>query len=469
VRDLGPAAAQLVKLLPELATVLPDLAPAAPLEPEQEKRRLVHAILQLFGGLAARRPLLVVLEDLHWSDDASLGVLLHLARGVADQSILVLLTYRAEEAHPSLSGILAELDRSRLAAELRLTPLSRAEVDAMLRAIFALDRPVRAEFLDAVVELTEGNPFFVEEVLTSLVAAGDMFQVPGGWERRPLDELRIPRSVQEAVRRRAAHLSEVARGVLALAAVVGRRFDFALLRELTGRDEGELLRLLKEMIDAQLVVEESAERFAFRHALTRQAIYAELLARERKALHRSTAEALERVHTDGLDLHPADLAYHWFEAGAWAEALVHAQRAGEQAQALYAPRVVVQQFTRALEAAAHLAIAPPVPLTRARGQAYETLGEFAAARAEPTCTTRSRTPGAPRSRGRSSICSGSGRCSSRPRTPSPARPGRWTWCTLRPGARGSATSWTFSGTSATCTPSVSMPPRRHSAMSLSGR
>jgi tetratricopeptide (TPR) repeat protein len=130
------------------------------------------------------------------------------------------------------------------------------------------------------------------------------------------------------------------------------------------------------------VVEESADQFAFRHAPTQQAIYTQLLVRERRVLHRMIGEAMEQLYSTTLETHQADLAYHFHESGAWEKALEYAQHAGENAQHLYAPRTAVEQFTRALEAAHHLALAPSPPLYRARGQAYETLGEFDQARAD---------------------------------------------------------------------------------------
>src|SRR5438132_636723 len=129
-----------------------------------------------------------------------------------------------------------------------------------------------------------------------------------------LGDVRIPRSVQDAVGQRVERVSAAARHVLTLAAVAGRRFDFVLLQQLTGHDEAYLLLLLKELIAAQLVVEESAERFAFRHALTREAIYAELLARERLALHREVGAAIERQHASSLDSVVEALAYHAWES-----------------------------------------------------------------------------------------------------------------------------------------------------------
>src|SRR5262249_18662314 len=157
---------------------------------------------------------------------------------------------------------------------------TRADVEAMLQAIFELTQPPRADFLDALFALTDGNPLFIEEVLKSLIASGDIYQEGGAWTRKPLSELHIPRTVQVAVQQRTSHLSEAAHNLLTLAAVAGQRFDFTVLQAVTQQSESELLQLVKELITAQLVVEESDETFAFRHALTQQAIYAGLLARE---------------------------------------------------------------------------------------------------------------------------------------------------------------------------------------------
>jgi DNA-binding CsgD family transcriptional regulator/tetratricopeptide (TPR) repeat protein len=319
---------------------------------------------------------------LHWSDESSLDFLLYLLRRSSAQPLLVIGTYRSDEVGPRLSRWLAHLDREHLSQELRLVALTRDEVAAMLQAIFAHPRPVRVDSLDAIYALTEGNPFYVEELLKSLIAAGDIFYADGIWNRKPIESLRIPRSLNDAVEQRVAQLSADARQVLVLAAVVGRRFDFALLQRLAHRDEDELLPLIKELIAAQLVVEESAERFAFRHALTRQAIYAGLLARERTALHRTIAEEIEHTYADSLDPHVADLAYHYFEARSWEPALDYARRAGERAQELGAPLAAVEMFTRALDAAGTLAATPAPTLYLSRGHAYEILGDFDRSRAD---------------------------------------------------------------------------------------
>jgi tetratricopeptide (TPR) repeat protein len=380
----GDSAPELIKILPEIGTRLPEFKPFPPLEPEAEKRRLFNAFAQFFirGALIDHDPLLIVFEDLHWSDDTSLEFLLHLARQITSQHIFLLLTYRNDETHPALDHFLAELDRERLAVELTLHRLTPAEVDGMLRGIFELDRPVSAAFQENLLALTEGNPFFIEETLKALTSSGSVFFEQGAWNHKPVNELHIPRSIQDAVRRRSERLSDRTQRLLELAAVAGRRFDFGLLQELSKMDEQGLLSILKELVVAQLVVEESADKFSFRHALTREAVYLSLLIRERKRYHGLVAETMERVYVDTVDEHESDLAYHFYEANAWDKALKYSQRAGEKAQALYAPRTAVGQFTRALEAAQQLSVSPPLALYRARGQAYETLGDFDKAQAD---------------------------------------------------------------------------------------
>jgi DNA-binding CsgD family transcriptional regulator len=375
---LGPLAAEIVKLLPELALAIPNLRPTPPLDPEAEKRRLFEALVHFFTRLTQTPrpgPLLLIVEDVHWTDETTLEFLHLLARRLTAQPVLLLITYRSEEVSPGLRQWLTQLGRARLSREILLESLSPDDVRTMLQAIFDLKRPVGAEFLEPIYTLTEGNPFFIEEVLKALVAAGELFQADDGWARKSMQEIHIPPSVQDAVGRRTGQLQTAARHLLTLAAVVGRRFDFALLQEVVGQNETELLALIKELVAAQLVVEESTDQFAFRHALTRQAVYAGLLGRERQALHRAIGAANERIYAGAAPV--AELAYHFYEAGEWDKALVYGWRAGEQAQALYAPRAAIEQSTRALTAAQHLPQTPPLtPLYRLRGLAYEMVGEF---------------------------------------------------------------------------------------------
>jgi DNA-binding CsgD family transcriptional regulator/tetratricopeptide (TPR) repeat protein len=375
---------ELARLVPQLASHSAEsgVAVSPALDAETEKRRLFEALMRFFFACAESAPLLLVFEDLHWCDEVSLEFLAQLAQRLAGQPVLVALSYRADEAQPTLRHLLAELDRTRTAIEWPLAPLDEVQVGAMLRAIFGQPNGMPGDVLDAIYAPTEGNPFFVEEMLKALVVAGDLVFADGAWSRRETAGLRIPRSVQDTVERRTGELSAPAREALRIAAVVGQRFDFDLLRALTGYEEAEVLLLAKELITAQLVIEVSAEQFGFRHALTRRAVYGELLARERRALHRRVATTLERLYEQSSEGHLGELAHHMFEAGMWREALDYARRAGDQSLTLYAPAAALDHYARAFAAAEHLSQVPDMSLLLGRGKAYGLLGEFAPALAD---------------------------------------------------------------------------------------
>ncbi len=227
---------------------------------------------------------------------------------------------------------------------------------------------VRQDFAQTVYALTEGNPFFIEEVLRSL--APDAASAAVG------TDLGIPRSVREAVRRRVRGLGEPARRVAEYAAVAGRRFDFPVLSRICRIEEPQLLELIKELIAAQLIVEQAGDEFAFRHALTREAIYSGLLARERRLLHGQIAATLEELNPDNAPKVAGDLAYHFFEAEAWAKALHYGALAAAEADRAFAPRAAIEQYGRAIEAAGKIGQAAPSDLHRGRGLAFEAIGRF---------------------------------------------------------------------------------------------
>ena len=398
---VGPFAREISWLLPDLVPEPAD-AFSLPLDPEQQRGRLFAALAHVLTDQARERGVLIVVEDLHWADDASLDVLLHLARR-ATGSIVLLGTCRAEEEESRLGAWLAQLDRARLSHEIQLTSLGRDEVASMLVAIFGERTVTPSRVLDAIFELTEGNPFVVEELLAAIIRGGAVQRVEGGWQWRELSpaDWRLPRSLRGAVQQRIERLSPAAREIVTLAAVVGRRFEFDLLQRLAQVDERTLLAIVKELIAAQVIVEESQDRFAFRHVLTRQAIYNDLLERERAALHRTVAEAAEQLDAESPNHHLDDLAYHFSQAKVWQKALAYAHQAGERAGRLHAPRAAVEHFTRALEAARQVPdrtgtasathrietssstlTATLLAVHHERGRAFERLGDFDSARAD---------------------------------------------------------------------------------------
>lgn len=376
IRAMDSSAAHLIKLLPELNRYFSNLNASPSTDAREEKQRLFQALTQSLTALAQAQPLIIVIEDVHWSDATSLEFLLSLTRRISTLPILLLLTYRSDATTPDLTHFLAELDRTRLGTEIALKPLDASDVDAMLRAILNLDTVVSNEFLDLILPLTEGNPFFIEEILKAMIADGDIFYANNKWDRKEISQLRVPRTVQAAVQQRTQQLDQNTINALTLAAVMGRRFDFDILRLLLGVQEVELTAMLKELVKAQLVVEESANKFAFRHALTREAIYSSLLLRERSTMHRAVAEAIERKHTHAMHTHPADLSYHFYTGGVWDKALTYSHQAAIEACDLYAQREAIIYYSRALVAARELNIEIDPKLLRDRGHAYEILGDF---------------------------------------------------------------------------------------------
>ena len=378
----GAEAPEVARLLPEFAAHIPTSQPLVPLNLEADQRRLFDALVTILLRHATLRkttaqPVALILEDIHWADVTSLSFLLFLARRIVSAPFILLLSYRPSESNEALVSLLTALDREPLAQTLRLKPLTFDEVEQMLATILGQQQEISSELVAAIHTLTDGNPFFTEEVFTALIAAGDIYFVKGGWRRKPLAQMAIPDSVQRSVRQRLDRVSPQAAQLLNLAAISGRSFDFRVLQTLTGHRDDEMLALIKELIRNHLVVEEGVDHFAFRHALTREALYARLLARERQLLHAQMAEAIEQIHTDTIETYPEALAYHFFEGGKWAKALEYARRAGVKAEALYAPYATITQVTRALTASAHLSPPPPlIDLYRLRGKAHDSLGEF---------------------------------------------------------------------------------------------
>lgn len=378
---LGPLAADLVQVLPELSSLLPDISPAPALDPEAEKRRLFQSMAQLFSRLASSGPLLFILEDLHWSDEISLELLHFLARRVSGYPILLVATYRNDELSPPLVHLVAQLDRERLVRELTLKPLGFEEVESMLRTILSIPTPEPVDFLGLLVPPTEGNPFLVEEFLKALVEAGDISYREGRWQGRSARDVRVPSTVQESVQRRVERIDVSVRQVLTVCAVAGQRFDFALVQSVMQMDESELEQVMKELVAAQLLVEEPADRFAFRHALTREALYALLLARERKKLHQQIAAKLEQLYAQAPADYTADLAYHYYRGEVRDKASLYCTRAAERSASLYALPEAITHLSHAIEMTDDPSL-QGLELLHRRSQVYELLSDYERARSD---------------------------------------------------------------------------------------
>jgi predicted ATPase/DNA-binding CsgD family transcriptional regulator len=380
-RDLlGPNSEALALLLPELQRFSGPALP--PLSPEQEKRRCFEAVAALLRRLSVRQPLLVVLEDLHWADATTLELLEVLPRRLASTSVLLLLTARSDEPESAFEHCLAKLRRERLAdLEVALDPLDQEEVGRMLAAM--LPTPPSSSAIAVIHARTDGNPFFVEEIVATAPADSTF--------TRLASEAVVPRTVREAVLRRLEGLGQATQAVVNLAAVIGQRVDLDLLVAVSDLQQEEVLRTLETLVERHILVERPLPGahlggFSFRHALTRDAIYNRLLLVRRRALHRQVAEMLEAASqaaaTPGgaADIRHSDLGYHFHAAQQWDKALTYAASAGDAARRLHATNEALVHYQRALDAAQALGSPRTAELDRHCGQCFALLGGFDPAR-----------------------------------------------------------------------------------------
>jgi len=353
---LGPHAPEIVKLVPQLAARIATLEPSPPLEPNQERLRLYESVRAFLSALTRRQPLVVLLDDLHWADGGTLQLLRHVARGLRAERMLVVGTYRdveVDRAHP-LSTVLAEMNRERLFRRVLVRGLTPEHVAAMIQATFQTRNPVSDEMRSLIYRETEGNPFFVEEVLKHLVETGAIYRADGGWERKTIEELDVPQSVREVIGRRLERVSEPCRRALTVASVIGRRFTFEVLQQAEGVREEDLLDALEEAEKAQIVREQASGReseYEFGHALIREVLYDGLAHRRRRGHHQKVGEAIEVVYVARLDDVVEELAHHFTQSQtADAEkAITYSLQAAEKSMSLFAYEEAVRFYRNALD------------------------------------------------------------------------------------------------------------------------
>ncbi|HJZ69112.1 MAG TPA: protein kinase [Blastocatellia bacterium] len=353
---LGEAASQLSKLAPEIETRLGPFPARPALPPHEERLLFFDAVVQAFAELAKRRGLLFYADDLHWADNSTVWLIAHLLRNLRDHRVFIVGCYREVEldrAHP-LAKALVDWNRERLMTRIALRRFGAEETREQLAAL--LNEQVSGEFANAVYAETEGNPFFVEEVLKSLIEQGSVRRKSGEWTREEIADLVIPQSVKEAIGSRLDRVSAACNEVLRAAAVVGKTFSFEELATAFGDENEEaLLDALDEATTAQLLVAERGDAFTFTHDKIREVLYEELNPIRRRRLHKRTAEGLER-HRDSASVAVETLAHHFIEAGEYERGLDYAKQAGEAAEKILAFDEAIAAYGRALECAESLGL-----------------------------------------------------------------------------------------------------------------
>lgn len=336
-----------------------------------EKWRIFEAITDAFKQLAGPQPsparvVLLLFEDLQWADSLSLELLGYIMRNSAGSRLQIVASAREEEAETEgqlLREWLIEQSRYRSYEMVKLPPFTRIETRALLETIFGQIQVADSE-LDRLHSETQGNPYFLCEVLRLLMESGNLRMDERGWRLMAIDELELPASITNLVSLKLRRFSAQELDVFVQAAVIGDEFSFETLYAMTGIDETELEAILAKGVQGWVLQELSrlsADDFRFYHTTIRRVLYNSVAKRHRKKLHASAAAALERVYRSHPARAAAALAYHYFLAMNWQMAFDYGAAAGDAAHAQQAMQAAARYYEWADEAAAQLAAAGQPP------------------------------------------------------------------------------------------------------------
>jgi len=322
--------------------------------PEQLHRQTLLRVRDVFVALARRRPIVAVFEDLHWADALSLDLLWVLMDELVAAPIFLVCVYRPEREHPSwqIDATASGKFRERH-THLALQPLSQVQSQQMVESLLNIHNlPPAAKA--TILERTEGNPFYVEEVLRLLIDQGAVYQEDGQWKARDaIGEVHVPDTIKSVILTRIDRLQGEVKYVLQCASVIGRVFQRSLLEYLAGQSDSleAHIALLEthELVYKERIVPEL--EYAFRHALTQETAYEGMLARHRREFHARIGEAIEALYTDQLDEYFDLLAFHYSRSDDRAKALEYQWKAARKAAARFANDEALRYYAQALELA----------------------------------------------------------------------------------------------------------------------
>ncbi|MGH2620808.1 MAG: protein kinase domain-containing protein, partial [Anaerolineales bacterium] len=341
------AIADLLTLAPEHQRRFPDLEVPAAVGAPHEQHRLFESLAVLLATLSEQAPMLIVIEDAQWADSGTLQLLRYLVQQIRERPVLFVLTHRPGDApaHQTLQAMLLGFQRDQLAQQVDLGRLTREQSQEMLEGF--LGEELAPELVEELHRVTEGNPFFIEEVCKGLVEKGRLVYRDYHWQVRGKQALGIPANVRVAIQSRIEALPPETRRVLEAAAVRGRQFELELIRGVERMDEALLAEALKSAEQAQLIEEaptENGRRFSFTHTLIPAAMLEAMPVARRKTIHARLAPVLEISSPDEFE----SLAHHYRLAGEPDKAIGYLLQAGERAYALYACREAIEHYSQAL-------------------------------------------------------------------------------------------------------------------------
>ena len=354
-----------------------------PLEGEALKREIFDSVLNVWQSLASKKPMVLVFDDLHWADSSSVELLLHLFQLTDHYPIVFLCAFRPHRSSPAWQmKTSAEVEFPHRYLEISLAPLSEIDSGQLVDNLLAIsDLP--SDLRKTILRKSEGNPFFLEEVVRTLIDSGMIMQDETGlrWlETADYEKIDIPDNLQALLLARIDRLESESRRLLQLASVVGRVFYYQVLQSIADVVENldDQLVILQRM---ELIEETSRipeREFTFRSELTRDAVYQSILRRQRRMYHRKVGEAIENLFQDKLTEEAHQLAFHFNAARDYPRAFKYYQIAGDQSFKLFANQEAGDHYQRAIEIALKLNV-PSVQLARlynSRGRALELLNQY---------------------------------------------------------------------------------------------
>jgi class 3 adenylate cyclase/tetratricopeptide (TPR) repeat protein len=384
------------EIAPYLGTVLALEIPAAHaqrvkyLDPQGLGRQVFLTMRQLFERLAARGPVLVLMEDWHWVDHSSVALCEHLLPLTGTNALSLWFAARPEPKEPmaQMRTSASEGEKPLPTQEIALTPLAATQSGRLLDNLVGADR-LPETLRRQILRKTEGNPFFIEEITRALIADGALVQEPHGraWRlSKPVETLSLPDSVQGVIVARIDRLEEGVKEALKLASVIGRSFFLRILQAISDAgqaldsnlqhlQQAELIRLRQKLPELEYI---------FKHALVQEAAYGSIVAERRKAIHRAVARAIETLFPERLEEFTSMLAYHYARAEDWEKAQEYLFKAGDQAGRMAADAEALEHYKQA-EAAYTKASAIPLTLLqratldRKLGQAMYGIGDYSGA------------------------------------------------------------------------------------------
>jgi DNA-binding SARP family transcriptional activator len=373
------------RILPPIAEHLPRLPAVTPLAPDEEQQRLCQGLARCVTRLASVAPLLLVMEDVHWADEATLKALPTLVPEISAGHVLVILTCRTVEARARrvVWEALESLDRALPMLRLRVPPFDRSEaVSLVQRALGTDERDAQAVKLGRrLQDKTGGNALYLVESLESLLEQGALSLVDGSW-RFPAEDLSLPTpvSLRELIGRRLTRLPPGLQAVLEHVAVMGEDVDFPVLAQAMGAEPAKLTDQLRRL-DERGFLTETRTGYLFQHDVIRDVVYRGIPAYRRGALHRRAGTALEELRPEKVE----SLALHFERGEVWIKALHWYRQAGDSARAVYAGAEAIRYYDRALEAWAQLPASDKelgLHLHRERGRICQDSGWFDQAEAD---------------------------------------------------------------------------------------